>query len=345
MAVAKTTTRTRKPKADAAPVEEVQDTIPDEATPDTDAEPDVFDGPVDYRYITDPTPGDWEGIRQQLEEPFDPELVDFRVLRSFKVNGKWVYDVAAYVDKVTVMQRINDVVGHNWHYDFTPIVLDLVKTPVTEKDEGGQKVKLMVDVREMTRAKGVLRIFDVTRSALGDSSNASPSKGCDSDTFKRTAVMFGVGQYLYQLPQLLLNETGVDYGRILPGALKFLRDQMPKPSYSTGINRMPIVQEGDAGGGGNEPEESLDEPEEETQEETPEQYEERRATSWVNLRNAMQNANWPFEKQYAAARKAAIADFLKVSVADMPKLPDLPPETMDVITAGITSRNLNPNFS
>lgn len=167
----------------------------------------------------------WAEIQNKLTEPFLPEETEFRVLSTR--GGK--SQVAAYIDKIAAMRRLDEVVGvEGWSYDFQPVVIDLVMTKVSEYDETtGKSKQVGRELKEMTRAKGTLTIHGISKSALGDSSATMPSKGCDSDTFKRTCVMWGMGRYLYSLKGMEVDARDTDWGRIKPEVLKRLRQKLP----------------------------------------------------------------------------------------------------------------------
>lgn len=182
----------------------------------------------------------WDQITARLLEPFNPEDIQFRSLRYVKARNQGDVDMqemAAYVSTRASMSRLDEIVGiGNWSYDFTPLVLDTIDQKVSVYDEiEGKNVNKLVPLREMTRAKGTLTIYGVSKSALGDSSNVSPSKGCDSDAFKRACVMWGLGRYLYDVERIQLQARYVYYGMIDPGAIDWMRATMiPHPEGYTG---------------------------------------------------------------------------------------------------------------
>lgn len=145
----------------------------------------------------------WQTWMAKLQEPFDPEEVDYRVQRATMV--------VAYVDARTVAKRLDDAVGaQNWTFDWSPVSIS---------DKG-----------EVQFAKGTLTIAGVTKSDIGDASNQDASKGAVSDALKRAAVLFGVGRYLYDLP---VESVVVDKGKPTKEALRELRARLPRPEGYT----------------------------------------------------------------------------------------------------------------
>jgi hypothetical protein len=150
---------------------------------------------------------DWDEIASRLREPFDPADVDFRVQgRANEQTGR--AQVVAYIDARAVQDRLDAVVGAgNWSFDWTPLVID--------------KGEVMV-------AKGTIIIHGVAKSDAGSASNFEQSLGAVSHCFKRAAVHWGIGRYLYNLPMSWVSvEKG---GRIPEGVLRELRVKLPRPA-------------------------------------------------------------------------------------------------------------------
>lgn len=162
----------------------------------------------------------WEDISRRLREPFDPSDVDFRSQgRASEQTGK--AQVVAYIDARAVQDRLDDVVGAgNWAFDWTPVVVD--------------KGEVMV-------AKGTLTIHGVAKSDAGSASNFEQSLGAVSHCFKRTAVHWGVGRYLYSLP---MNWVPVEKnGRIADATLRDLRNRLPRPSAQSAAHAATPTQQ------------------------------------------------------------------------------------------------------
>lgn len=153
-------------------------------------------------------PIDWKDISDRLRAPFNPAEVDFRVQGSAGQSGK--AQAVAYIDARTVQDRLDEVVGAGaWSFDWTPLV--------TEKGD--------VQV-----AKGTLTIHGVSKSDAGTASNFEQSLGAVSHCFKRAAVMWGIGRYLYELPAAWVTVEGK--GRIADATLAQLRAKLPRPDGS-----------------------------------------------------------------------------------------------------------------
>ena len=164
----------------------------------------------------------WDEISKGLREPFDPADVDFRVQgRANEQTGR--AQVVAYIDARMVQDRLDEVVGAgNWSFDWTPVVIDKGEVMVT---------------------KGTLTILGVAKSDVGTASNFEQSLGAVSHCFKRAAVHWGIGRYLYDLP---MNWVQVEKnGRISDQLLRELRSKLPVPeetaSSETGQRRRSTV--------------------------------------------------------------------------------------------------------
>jgi hypothetical protein len=156
-----------------------------------------------------PTRQQWEQISRRLQEPFDPREVDFRV--QGKVNEQTGRaQVVAYIDARAVQDRLDAVVGAgNWSFDWTPLVIDRGEVQV---------------------AKGVLTVYGVSKADAGSASSFEQTLGAVSHCFKRAAVHWGIGRYLYSLPTTWVAvERG---GRIPEPVLDDLRSRLPRPSAS-----------------------------------------------------------------------------------------------------------------
>jgi hypothetical protein len=152
---------------------------------------------------------EWESISRRLQAPFEPGDVDFRVQgRANEQTGR--AQVVAYVDARVVQDRLDSVVGPgNWSFDWTPLVIENGEVMIT---------------------KGTLTIYGVSKSDAGTASNFEQSLGAVSHCFKRAAVHWGIGRYLYNLPMNWVPaEKG---GRIADQVVRELRSKLPRPASS-----------------------------------------------------------------------------------------------------------------
>ena len=118
-----------------------------------------------------------------LSEPFSPEAIDWRVGAT---NGEKTKGIAlAYIQARPVMDRLDEVVGaENWTDTYTPI-----------QDKNGTvgficTLSLKIGSDWIAKTDGA------------DTSDIEAIKGGISDAFKRAAVKWGIGRYLYDLPDI-----------------------------------------------------------------------------------------------------------------------------------------------
>lgn len=111
-------------------------------------------------------------ILKKLKEPFPSERIRWRVGATTK--DKTLGIALAYLDARDVMGRLDDVCGLYWQN----------KHP----EKGVCEIGLYIDSEWVWRANGA------------GPTDFEGEKGQLSDSFKRAGVMWGIGRYLYYLP-------------------------------------------------------------------------------------------------------------------------------------------------
>ena len=115
---------------------------------------------------------------QALKNPFEPRFVKCRVGATSKDKRKGI--ALFYIDSREVQKRLDDICGiDGWQSKFYP----------TDKGVICELSIRMPDGTWITKSDGGVYTEKVT-----------PFKGGCSDAFKRAAVQFGVGRYLYYIP-------------------------------------------------------------------------------------------------------------------------------------------------
>jgi hypothetical protein len=110
-----------------------------------------------------------------LKKPFLPDLISWRIGSTTKDKSKGM--ALAYIDARTVMQRLDEVCGpENWQCDYP---------------HAAQKTVCRIGIR-------INNEWVWKANGAGDS-DIEAEKGALSDAFKRAAVLWGIGQYLYDL--------------------------------------------------------------------------------------------------------------------------------------------------
>lgn len=120
-----------------------------------------------------------EDIQAALAEPFDPEEIKWK---PSVVNGNRALALA-YIDARLVMDRLDYVVGlGNW------------QTAYQQGDDG-------VVCRLTVRIEGEWVVHEDFGGWSKQPDDGDKTKAAFSDALKRVAIHFGIGRYLYGLPQ------------------------------------------------------------------------------------------------------------------------------------------------
>lgn len=123
---------------------------------------------------------------RKLELPFTFEEIEWRVLRVSK--KKPVAQVAAYVDSRAIQKRLDEVVGReNWQNEFETVT-------GADNKSTAHICKLSIYYKE--------RGEWITKSDGAGCTDVEPIKGGLSNAFKRSASMWGIGRYLYELKDI-----------------------------------------------------------------------------------------------------------------------------------------------
>lgn len=119
-----------------------------------------------------------DAMLKQLKDPFDPKFVKWRVGATNKDKTKGI--ALAYIDSREVKKRLDSVMGLGlWRNRLIPV-------------DGGfiSEIDLKIDGEW------------ITRSNAAGNTKVDPIKGGASDAFKRAAATWGIGHYLYYLPNV-----------------------------------------------------------------------------------------------------------------------------------------------
>lgn len=117
--------------------------------------------------------------------------------------GGWC---VAYVDARDVENLLDEVAGPgNWkdHYE----VLGKTKREWDEADKRGTKSHMVSEESSSVKASISIKIGDewVSKEDVGTASDTEAEKGAFSDAFKRAAVKWGIGRFLYDLDMVWID--------------------------------------------------------------------------------------------------------------------------------------------
>jgi len=145
-----------------------------------------------------------------LKQPFDTRFLKVRIGARTKDKSKGI--ALFYLDSREVQKRLDEVCG-----------IDGWRSEMQETTEG---VLCTISIR-MPNGEWV------SRTDGGEKSQVAPFKGACSDALKRAAAQFGIGRYLYYVPNSwhsLLND-----GKTLPAKISGIKYDKNKTSMYISI--------------------------------------------------------------------------------------------------------------
>ena len=123
----------------------------------------------------------------KLKAPFDPSLISWRVGAMSKDKTKAI--ALAYLNARDVMERLDDVCGpQNWQ-------------ALYPHANGKTSCKIGILVSGQGEFANMNPEWVFKENGCGDS-DIEAEKGAFSDAFKRAAVLWGIGRYLYDVPNI-----------------------------------------------------------------------------------------------------------------------------------------------
>ena len=135
-----------------------------------------------------------EEILHALKEPFPIDVIHWRVGATTKEKDKGI--ALAYIDARDVMKRLDEVMGiDGWQCKYQ-----------VEGNVAVCELSLKINGEWITKSDGA------------GETDYEGEKGKLSDAFKRAAVRFGVGRYLYYLPNewVQIKPAGKSYKIVSP---------------------------------------------------------------------------------------------------------------------------------
>lgn len=119
---------------------------------------------------------------EELSKPFDTSDVKWRLQGTNKEKtGGWA---VAYLDSRAIAKRLDDVVGQmRWKDEYKPWI----------NSKGGASQLCIISIYDDELKEWISKCDGAELSAI------SPIKGGISDAFKRAAVKWGIGRYLYAM--------------------------------------------------------------------------------------------------------------------------------------------------
>lgn len=118
---------------------------------------------------------------QKLKAPFPASAIDVKPGATTERDSQKSGLVLTFIDARAVQERLDEAFGGEWDFTWEPM------------PEYGNKLAV----------KGIIRAAGIERQDVGQANGEEePYKSAVSDAMKRAAVHFGIGRYLYALPQI-----------------------------------------------------------------------------------------------------------------------------------------------
>lgn len=124
-------------------------------------------------------------VLDALSQPFKDDEIEWRAQMFSNYGGNVSVLVLPYIEARAAMKRLDDVLGTNWKDEYHEITI-----------KGQQAFQCALSIK----------IGDewITRTDGAEASAIESVKGGYSNAFKRACVKFGIGRFLYDLPEVWL---------------------------------------------------------------------------------------------------------------------------------------------
>jgi hypothetical protein len=178
----------------------------------------------------------FDAVLAELAQPFDPEAVEFKAGAVTQDKARAL--ALAYVDSRVYQGRL-DAVAPDWRNEYT-------------REYAGDRVIVTC----------ALTVAGVTRQAIGESLQASArsdgstvieenaATSAEAQAFKRACSAFGLGRYLYSVPQVWA-EYEAQRRQFTPAAIQALREMLRTGKYEPAVSHSSNGNGNSNGHGGN----------------------------------------------------------------------------------------------
>lgn len=160
-----------------------------------------------------------------LKAPFQPDAIEWRIGQKSKDKSKGM--ALAYIDARMVQDRLDEVCGvENWQCRYSHA--DASSVSYSDKDDKWGKPQVSSRTLGKTICEIGIRIENdwIWKADGAGDTDFEAEKGAISDAFKRAAVKWGIGRYLYDLPAPWVSLD--EYGNIQKVELERLRGLLSK---------------------------------------------------------------------------------------------------------------------
>ena len=167
---------------------------------------------------------------EQLREPFPADDIEWRIGQAGEKNGKPWAKCLAYITARAIMDRLDAVCGgESWQVKY-------------HEGPGHLQAGIGIKVGEEWVWKWDGTGLLPTTAGL---SGTDAGKGDFSNAMKRAAVQWGIGRYLYKLPEgwAIVSDSGRFYAAKSKTAAAFHWDPPRLPEWATPTDHDPIIAE------------------------------------------------------------------------------------------------------
>jgi hypothetical protein len=169
----------------------------------------------------------------ELRTPFPSSDIEWRIGQAGEKNGKPWAKCLAYITARAIMDRLDAVCGPgDWQVRYR---------------EGGGHLQAGIGIRV---SDGWVWKWDGTGllASTAGLSGTDAGKGDFSNAMKRAAVQWGIGRYLYSLPEgwAIVSDKGRFYSAKSPKAAAFHWDPPRLPDWAIPTATSPIIREMEA---------------------------------------------------------------------------------------------------
>ena len=166
----------------------------------------------------------------KLREPSPPDDIEWRIAQAGEKNEQVWAKCLAYITARAIMDRLDDVCGPgDWQVEYR---------------EGAGHLQAGIGIK---RNDEWVWKWDGTGllAATEGLSGTDAGKGDFSNAMKRAAVQWGIGRYLYKLPEgwAIVNDSGRFYASKSKKAPAFHWDPPRLPDWATPNGQDPIIAE------------------------------------------------------------------------------------------------------
>jgi len=162
-------------------------------------------------------------ILEELGEFFHPDEIKWKP-GSRGRDG--TAQALAHIDARNVMERLDSVVGSDGWEDSYRVADSMVQIKGKNGMEEIPKTIYICTLRIRIWCQEIGNFIEVCKEGISDETDFDPVKGGASGAFKRAAVKFGIGRYLYEFPTQYVKMKDNGYG--FAEKPKYPRQFLPK---------------------------------------------------------------------------------------------------------------------